>query len=171
MNATDDKSCIVIVMGVTGSGKTTIGKQLAAALNWEFSDGDSFHPPANIEKMSQGIPLDDASRMPWLEALQQAIDGWLQENKNVVLACSALKAAYRQALWRDPDRMRLVYLKGSSELLAQRLSDRHGHFMKKNLLQSQLDILEEPDPQSSIWVDISQPFEAIAPEIMSSLKL
>lgn len=160
---------IAIVMGVTGTGKTTVGKQLAAALNWGFSDADSFHPQANLEKMSRGIPLDDGDRLPWLQALQQAIDCWLQEDQNMVLACSALKASYRQALLRDPERMRLVYLKGSFELIAERLSRRKNHFMNKDLLQSQFDALEEPAPESSIWVDISLPPEAIAKQIVNCL--
>jgi gluconokinase len=160
---------IVIVMGVTGTGKTTVGKRLAEALKWDFSDADSFHPQANIEKMRRGIPLDEGDRMPWLMALQQAIDGWLQSDKNVVLACSALKAAYRQALWRDAEQMRLVYLKGSFEQIAGRLQERQQHFMNKNLLQSQFDILEEPTPNESIWVDISQPLEAIVQQIVRRL--
>jgi len=160
---------IVIVMGVTGTGKTTVGKRLAEALKWDFSDADSFHPQANLEKMRRGIPLDEGDRMPWLMALQQAIDGWLQSDKNVVLACSALKAAYRQALWRDAKQMQLVYLKGSFEQIAQRLQERQHHFMNKNLLQSQFAILEEPDPNESIWVDIAQPLEAIVQQIVRRL--
>jgi gluconokinase len=162
---------IIIVMGVTGTGKTTIGKRVAESLGWEFSDADSFHPQANIEKMQGGFALDDADRMPWLMSLQQAIDGWLQEDKNIVLACSALKAAYRQILCRDPERMQIVYLQGSFELIAERLSKRENHFMNKDLLKSQFDALEEPNPDESIWVEILPPPDAIAQEIISRLKM
>ncbi len=149
---------IVVVMGVSGSGKSTIGQLLAASLDWEFSDADTFHSVANIEKMSHGIPLSDEDRMPWLHQLQSAIAQWLLEDKNVVLACSALKSSYRQILWQDPKKMRLVYIKSSFELLQKRLQHRRNHFMAENLLQSQFDILEEPE--DSIKVDANQ--EAIA---------
>lgn len=161
---------IIIVMGVSGTGKTTIGTRLAESLEWEFSDADSFHPQANIEKMRSNKALDDEDRMPWLLAQQEAIDGWLKEDKNIVLACSALKAKYREILWRNPKRMRLVYLKGSFDLIAERLRKRKNHFMPENLLKSQFDDLEEPDPNESIWVDISQPPEAIVQEIIRRLK-
>ncbi len=162
---------IIIVMGVTGSGKTTIGKQLAALLNWDFYDADSFHSPANIKKMSYGIPLSDADRIPWLLSLEQAIDSWLQEEKNIVLACSGLKATYRQILLRDAESVRLVYLKGSFELINQRLSNRKNHFMNQELLQSQFDALEEPTLQESIWVNISQPPAVLAQQIIDKLQI
>ncbi|HEY9874874.1 MAG TPA: gluconokinase, GntK/IdnK-type, partial [Candidatus Obscuribacterales bacterium] len=120
---------IIIIMGVTGTGKTTIGKLLAEALVWDFRDADFFHSQANIEKMQSNIALEDEDRLPWLMSMQQAIDGWLHENKNIVLACSALKADYRQILCRDPKRMPIVYLHGSFELIAERLSKRENHFM------------------------------------------
>lgn len=160
---------IVLVMGVAGSGKTTIAKMLAETLDWKFSDADSFHPPANIEKMSQGIPLDDADRAPWLQAIRSAIEGWLEEERNVALACSALKAAYRQYLGCDQPQVRLVYLKGSFELLQSRLAQRPDHFMKQNLLQSQFDILEEP--AEGIYVEASQPPELIVQQIRTNLRL
>ncbi len=146
---------IVVVMGVSGSGKSTIGKLLAASLDWEFSDADAFHSVANVEKMSHGIPLNDKDRMPWLHQLQSAIAQWLSEDRNVVLACSALKSSYRQILWQDPERMRLVYIKSSLELLQKRLQQRQNHFMAQTLLQSQFDILEEP--KDGIQVDATQP--------------
>ena len=158
---------ITIVMGVSGSGKTTVGKLLAQSLNWDFSDADDFHPSANIEKMSRGIPLEDADRLPWLLELQAAIDRWLLENKNVVLACSALKASYRDILCRDQQRMKIVYLKGSFHLLATRLKTRENHYMKADLLLSQLDILEEPE--YAIIIDASQPLEVIVHQIRSHL--
>ncbi|MEG4803065.1 gluconokinase [Microcoleus sp. ARI1-B5] len=158
---------ITIVMGVSGSGKTTVGKLLAQSLNWEFSDADDFHPPANIEKMSLGIPLEDGDRLPWLLHLQATIDRWLLENKNVVLACSALKASYREMLFRDKLRMKIVYLKGDFELFASRLKTRENHYMKADLLSSQFATLEEP--KDAIIVDASQPLEEIARQIKNHL--
>ncbi|MEG4283153.1 gluconokinase [Microcoleus sp. A006_D1] len=158
---------IVIVMGVSGSGKTTVGKLLAESLNWDFSDADDFHPSANIEKMSKGIPLEDADRLPWLLQLQATIDRWLLENKNVVLACSALKASYREMLYRDKQRMKIVYLKGNFELFAARLKNRENHYMKADLLSSQLDTLEEP--KDAIIVDASPTVEVIICQIINHL--
>ncbi len=160
---------IVVVMGVSGSGKSTIGKLLAASLNWEFSDADAFHSVANIEKMSHGIPLSDADRMPWLEKLRRAIARWLLEDKNVVLACSALKSSYRQILWQDSQHMRLVYIKSSFDLLQKRLQQRQNHFMAINLLQSQFDVLEEPE--DSIQVDATQPATVSVQQIREKLGL
>jgi gluconokinase len=154
---------IVMVMGVSGSGKTTVGKLLAQSLNWEFSDADDFHPPRNIEKMSRGIPLEDADRLPWLLHLQGTIDRWLLENKNVVLACSALKASYRAMLFRDKQRMKIVYLKGDFELFAARLKTRENHYMKVDLLSSQFATLEEPE--NAIIIDASQQLELILRQI------
>ncbi|MEG4112899.1 MULTISPECIES: gluconokinase [unclassified Microcoleus] len=158
---------ITIVMGVSGSGKTTVGKLLAQSLNCDFSDADDFHPSANIEKMSCGIPLEDADRLPWLLELQAAIDWWLWEDRNVVLACSALKASYREMLCRDQQRMKIVYLKCSFEVLAARLTSRENHYMKTDLLLSQLDTLEEPE--DAIIIDASQPLEVILRQIRSHL--
>ncbi len=156
---------IVIVMGVSGSGKSSIGKMLASELNWEFFDADDFHPPANIEKMRQGIPLTDADRMPWLLTLQDAIASIIQQARHAVLACSALKSSYREIMLDNCDRsqIRLIYLKGSFQLIQQRLKQRQNHYMSQNLLQSQFDILEEPE--DAICVDISQPMDAIAQQI------
>ncbi len=156
-------------MGVSGSGKTTVGKLLAASLNWDFVDADDFHPAANIEKMSRGIPLDDADRMPWLRQIQSAIGDWLQAKKNAVLACSALKATYRDLLCGDRVQMKLVYLKGDFELISQRLQQRSNHYMKANLLSSQLAALEEP--QNAIVIDASQPPEAIVQQIIDRLEI
>jgi gluconokinase len=158
---------ITIVMGVSGSGKTTVGQLLAQSLNWDFSDADDFHPSANIDKMSRGIPLEDADRLPWLLQLQAAIDRWLLENKNVVLACSALKASYREMLCRDQQGMKIVYLKCSFQLLAARLTSRENHYMKADLLLSQLDTLEEPE--DAIIIDASQPIEVILRQIRNHL--
>ncbi len=160
---------IVVVMGVSGSGKSTIGKLLAASLNWEFSDADDFHSVANIEKMSQGIPLNDADRMPWLEKLRSTISQWLLEDTNVVLACSALKSSYRQILWQDSERMQLVYIKSSFELLQKRLQQRQNHFMAFTLLKSQFETLEEP--KNAIIVEAHQPAIVSVQQIRENLKL
>jgi len=159
---------VILVMGVSGSGKTTIGQLLAASLHWKFSDADDFHPAANIEKMSHGIPLSDSDRLPWLEALRSAIEEWLQTGTNSVLACSALKSNYRQFL-QISDQVKFIYLKGSFDLIQQRLYQRHGHYMKADLLKSQFDTLEEPD--NALVIDIAQTPEAIVQQIRNELKL
>ena len=151
---------VVVVMGVTGSGKTTVGSLLARQMGWEFKDADEFHPAANIEKMSRGIPLTDADRAPWLAAMHDAIQRWLADGKNVVLACSALKRSYRESLCIDP-RVKLIYLKGSYELIADRVRARKGHFAKADLVRSQFADLEEPD--DAITIDVSHtPEEQVA---------
>ncbi|KKD39212.1 gluconokinase [Limnoraphis robusta] len=145
---------IILVMGVSGSGKTTIGQQLAKSLNFQFRDADEFHSDENIQKMRNNIPLTDADRQPWLETMQAAIDQWLEQNQNVVLTCSALKDKYRKMLWRDPEQIKIVYLKGTFELIESRLKQRQDHFMKSDLLKSQFEDLEEPE--GVILADISQ---------------
>jgi gluconokinase len=158
-----DKSMIIIIMGVSGVGKTTIGKLLAESLQWEFSDADRFHSIENVEKMRGGIPLSDAERKPWLQDLQIAIKHWLQENKNMVLACSALKDSYRQFLVLDSDRTKLVYLRGSYQLIQQRLHERQNHYMSEKLLSSQFETLEEPS--DAIYVDVAEPPQVIVQNI------
>lgn len=147
---------VIVVMGVSGSGKTTVGQLLAKALGVPFYDADNYHPQANVEKMAQGIPLTDEDRLPWLERLREAIALW-QKNGGAVLACSALKVAYRDILSCNNGRVEFLYLKGSHELLRERLSTRKGHFFPVNLLTSQLATLEEP--AEAITVDV-----ALAPE-------
>ena len=159
---------IILLMGVSGAGKTTIGKLLAASLNWEFSDADNFHTATNIEKMRLGIPLNDADRKLWLEDLQAAIKNWLQENKNVVLACSALKTSYRQMLIIDSC-IQLVYLKGSFDVIETRLKARQNHFMTEKLLKSQFHDLEEPD--NCICVDVSELPEVILKKVRTALAI
>jgi gluconokinase len=159
---------IVLVMGVTGSGKTTVGNLLAQRLRWEFVDADSFHSPENVEKIRLGIPLNDADRSPWLKSLRKAIEQWVAEHRNVVLACSALKRSYRDQLFVGDD-VKLVYLKGSYELIYQRLRLRHGHFATEKILASQFVALEEPD--DAVTVDIDQPAEQIVAEIRRRLGL
>lgn len=134
---------IIVLMGVTGAGKTTVGLLLAKQLNWQFADADDFHPAANIDKMRRGIPLTDGDREPWLEALRTAILRWVNERKNVVLACSALKQQYRERLQIGPE-IKLVYLKGSYDLIFSRLQNRHGHFATAAILAGQFADLEEP---------------------------
>jgi gluconokinase len=155
-------------MGVEGSGKTTIGKLLAAQLGWEFADADSFHPPANIEKMSHGIPLTDSDRIPWLNSIREAMLQWPAQGRNVVLGCSALKQSYRERLMISPD-VELVYLKGSYELLRERLHARKGHYAGEQLLASQFATLEEP--MDAIAVDVAPPPTDIVSEIRQRLGL
>jgi gluconokinase len=157
---------IVIVMGVVGAGKTTIGTLLASQLGWEFTDADDFHPQSNVDKIHHGIPLTDEDRQPWLDRLREAITGWISANKSVVLACSALKRAYRAKLSVGPQ-VRFVYLKGSAAQIADRLRLRHGHFASEAILASQLADLEEPDP--AITVDINDSPDQIVAEIRSAL--
>jgi gluconokinase len=159
---------IVVVMGVTGSGKTTVGTLLAAELGWEFADADQFHPAVNVEKMARGIALTDADREPWLAALHDAIVRWLADQKNVVLACSVLKRSYREQLGTGGE-VRLVYLKGSYELIASRLRDRHGHFATEAILADQFANLEEP--HDAIVVDVQPPPREIVSEVQHRLGL
>jgi|SRR5580692_316724 gluconokinase len=159
---------IVIVMGTTASGKTTIGSLLAERLGWEFVDGDDFHPAANVEKMKHGIPLTDADREPWLRALHDKIVQWSAEERDVVLACSALKQSYRDELRATRD-VRFVYLKGSYELFSQRVLARKGHFAKQDLLASQFAALEEPT--DAITVDAAPSPEQIVGEVRAQLGL
>lgn len=154
-------------MGVSGSGKTTVGKKLAEFLGWKFADADDFHPQENIEKMQRGVPLDDTDRFPWLQKMQDVINRNLQENTNLVLTCSVLKENYRQMLLVNKEPVKLVYLKGSFELIEKRLKARKNHFMNERLLKSQFDTLEEPS--DAIVVDISQSVEAIVQDIVKKL--
>jgi gluconokinase len=155
---------VIVLMGVAGAGKTTIGQKLSAELGWKFYDADDYHTRVSIEKMKQGLPLNDADREPWLETLRAIIRGCLEHEEDAVLACSALKKSYRDFLLID-ERVRLIYLKGSYELIQERLLNREEHFMKPSMLDSQFDALEEPEP--SAHIDASQPPEEIIKEIRS----
>lgn len=160
---------IVVLMGVSGSGKTTVGKILASQLGWTFCDADDFHPTANVAKMHEGIPLTDADRQPWLAALARRIDEARDRSENLVLACSALKHSYQDYLRHDLDVVKYVYLSGSPDLVAQRLANRKGHFMNPALLKSQFEALEPPE--HAVQVDISGTPQAIAAEIRRQLEL
>ncbi len=147
-------------MGVSGCGKSTLGKALAEQLGWQFFDADDFHPPHNIAKMAAGIPLDDDDRKPWLADLHQLISVCLKENRGAVLACSALKERYRQALLAGNEGVQIVFLKGSYELIWPRMVSRPGHYMKPAMLQSQFAALEEP--AQALVIDVSMsPSEAV----------
>jgi gluconokinase len=155
---------VVIVMGVSGSGKSTIGSLLAGRLQWEFEDADWFHPAANVEKMHKGIPLDDDDREPWLRSIAARIDKTRGEGGHAVIACSVLKRRYRDVLIGDRTDVRLVYLKGNEELIARRIATRHEHFMPPSLLHSQFASLEEPvADENPITISIEpRPGEVVA---------
>jgi gluconokinase len=161
---------VLVVMGVSGSGKSTIGTQLALQLHWEFEDGDSFHPASNVEKMHSGHPLTDEDRRPWLNAIAAFIDASRKAGKHVVIACSALKQSYRAVIVGNRPDVRLVYLKGDIDLIARRVAARHEHFMPRKLLQSQFDALEEPGPdEHPIIVSVELPPRAIVTAVLSAL--
>jgi len=159
---------IIVVMGVTGSGKTTVGTLLAARLAWLFADADDFHSAANKEKMHKGIPLTDADRLPWLASMHEQIAKWIAAKQNAVLACSALKRSYRQRLWDGPE-VKYVYLRGSYELIAERLRARKGHFADEHILAGQFADLEEPN--DALIVEISASPDNIVAEICRRLDL
>ena len=163
---------VIVVMGVEGSGKTTIGSVLARRLGWPFEEGDALHPPANVARMRAGQPLTDADRLPWLEAVTAWAEARLDAGENGIITCSALKRAYRDIIDRRGRGVVFVFLRGSRDLIAARLGERHGHFMPASLLDSQLADLEPPAAdEPAISVDIGGPPEAIADEIVARLGL
>ena len=155
-------------MGPAGSGKTTVGELLATQLGWEFVDSDSLHSPANIEKMARGVPLDDNDRVPWLNSIREEMEKWNAQRRNVVLACSALKKSYRERLQINSS-VKLVHLKGTYDLLRERLHSRKGHYATEQLLGSQFADLEEPE--DAITVDVAYSREEIVAEIRKQLAL
>jgi gluconokinase len=157
---------ILLVMGVAGAGKTTIASEIASRGGWVFLDADDFHSPANREKMRKGIHLTDADRIPWLDAIHAELEKLHSQGKDVVLACSALSQAYRQRLIGELA-VKIVYLKGSRELIAHRLQERHGHFAGEAILDDQFDKLEEP--KDAIVEDVAKPPREIVDEILAKI--
>lgn len=160
---------VLVVMGVSGCGKTTLGQMLAGKLGWEFLEGDALHPASNIEKMSAGVPLGDDDRAPWLAAVRAGIEAATARGASVVAACSALKASYRRVLAPDPGDSRFVHPHGDFELMRGRLADRSGHYMKESLLRSQFDALEAP--AEALTLDAAQPVYVLMERILEVLSL
>jgi len=161
---------ILVIMGVSGAGKSTIARELAARLGWAFEEGDALHPEANVAKMHAGIPLTDADRQPWLERVAAWIDDQRASKQPGIITCSALKRSYRRIIIGDRPEVRLVYLRGGHDLIAEHLAGREGHFMPPSLLQSQIDTLEEPGPdEDPLTVDVGPPAAQVADEIIRLL--
>lgn len=166
----DPGPCALIVMGVSSSGKSSIGKALAEKIGWRFADGDDFHPPANVEKQRAGQALTDADRWPWLQSIADEIDRFTAEGGKIVIACSALKRAYRVLLLHGRQDVRIVYLHGSRELIAERMAARKNHFMPTSLLDSQFKTLEVPGPdERPITVSIDDDIDGIVDAIIEQL--
>ncbi len=162
---------VILVMGVSGCGKTTIGAPLAERLGWRFAEADLFHSPANVAKMRSGTPLDDEDRRPWLADIARWIDAARASGEKSVIACSALKRRYRDLLVRGRDDVRIVYLQGAYDLIAGRMTARPHHYMPVSLLQSQFEALEEPgEDERPIVVPIAQPPGTVVDEIVRRLK-
>jgi len=157
-------------MGVSGSGKSTVGSALAHQLGWQFQEGDALHPPDNVAKMHAGIPLDDEDRAPWLRAVAARIDEWRARGEAGVITCSALKRKYRDAIIGDRPEVRLVYLTAPPALIAERLAGRRGHFMPASLLESQLAALEPPDPdENALTMTVDAPVATVVERIAAAL--
>jgi gluconokinase len=164
--------CALIVMGVSGSGKSTIAAKLAERIGWRCEDGDRFHPASNVAKMSAGHPLTDEDRWPWLQAIADEIDRVSEAGDRAVIACSALKRAYRDILVHGRKDVRIIYLEGSQQLIADRLAKRKGHFMPAGLLDSQFKTLEPPTPdENPVTVSIDAPVDAIIDDIVRKLDI
>jgi carbohydrate kinase (thermoresistant glucokinase family) len=162
---------IAVIMGVSGSGKTTIGRALARRLGWRFQEGDALHPPENIAKMKAGHPLDDKDRAPWLAAIAAVIDEWRRRGACGVITCSALKRRYRDIIIGNRPDVRLVYLEGSRELIGKRIAVRHGHFMPASLLDSQFAALEPPAPdEHAIAVSVDAPVGSTVARLAAALQ-
>jgi len=162
----------IVVMGVSGSGKTTVADSLARRLGWAFAEGDQMHPAANVEKMRKGIPLDDADRAPWLDRIGQELKNWSRDARSGVMTCSALKRAYRDRIRAARPDVRFVYLKGSEAMIRSRVATRYHEYMPASLLHSQFEALEEPGPDESILtVNAGDSPEAQIMEIVAGLDL
>jgi gluconokinase len=167
-----DSPCALIVMGVSGAGKSTVGEALAAKLGWRYEDGDAFHPASNVAKMRAGHPLTDEDRWPWLRAIAEEIDGVCRAGSHVVIACSALRRAYRDVLLHGRKDICLIYLDGTEPLIGDRLSHRKGHFMPPGLLASQFATLEPPNTDEPVVrVSIDAPLEKIVDDVLNQLGL
>ena len=172
MGTDGDSPCALIVMGVSGAGKSTVGEALGARLGWRYEDGDTFHPESNVAKMRAGHPLTDEDRWPWLRAIATEIDRVCIGGDHVVIACSALRRAYRDVLVHGRKDVRLVFLDGSEPLIGDRLSHRKGHFMPPGLLTSQFATLEPPGAdEPAVRVSIDAPVETIVDDIVNQLGL
>ena len=156
---------VIVIMGVSGVGKTTVGQALARAIDADFAEGDSYHPDANVEKMRAGRPLSDVDRWPWLDRLRAEIDGWLRDERRMVLTCSALKAVYRERLMPEAGGVRFVHLEADRDLIEKRLAARKGHYMPASLLDSQLAALEAP--KGAITVDAERPLDALLADLVA----
>jgi gluconokinase len=168
----DKIPCALVVMGVSGSGKSTIAEKLAQRLRWTYEDGDRFHPASNVAKMSAGHPLTDEDRWPWLQAIADEIDRVCRADEHAVIACSALKRAYRDVLVHGRTDVRIIYLDGTEPLIAKRLAQRKGHFMPPGLLASQFKTLEPPDiGENPVTVSIDASVDAIVDDIVGQLGL
>jgi gluconokinase len=164
--------CALVVMGVSGSGKTTVAELLAKKLGWPFVEGDRLHPPANVDKMRQGIPLTDADRAPWLDRIGEELKAWAAEGRSGVMTCSALKRAYRDRIRSARGDVRFVYLKGSQQLIEARVAARHHEYMPASLLRSQFDTLEEPTPDEQVvTVDADGSADEEAAAVIATLNL
>jgi carbohydrate kinase (thermoresistant glucokinase family) len=165
-----DSPAVVVIMGVSGAGKTTVGRCLADRLRWQFQEGDRLHPRENVAKMASGQPLTDCDRAPWLDAVAKVIDGWRDRGECGVITCSALRRNYRKRIVGDRRDVRLVYLESSCQLIAQRLAARTHHFMPASLLESQFATLEPPGPdENPITVGIDRPVSEIVNRIVGAL--
>jgi gluconokinase len=162
------KTRFFVVMGVSGCGKSSVGKALVEYLGWDFYDADNFHPPENVAKMASGVPLNDLDRAPWLASLRRLISASLKQNHPGVLACSALKENYRQQLLEGNEGVQVVYLKGSYDLIWSRMSTRPDHYMKPHMLQSQFDTLEEPS--NALILDISLAVDDVLKMIINNME-
>jgi gluconokinase len=163
---------VLVIMGVTGVGKTSVGLALTERLGWEFQECDRLHPPANVAKMRSGVPLTDEDRWPWLRTIAALIDRWRAEGRRGIVTCSALKRAYRRVVVGERPDVRLVYLTGPAPLIAQRIAARRGHYMPLSLLPSQLAALEPPGaPERPITLSVDRPPDAVADEIIETLGL